>query len=102
MSESRRLAPVIGGVQAYELMQPSSREVTERYPDLHLRVWAAHDGVHILSYIQRRDAAGALQVTEVARARFMPREVTELGVVDWGRRALAAWLEDQVLPTVEQ
>jgi hypothetical protein len=80
----------------------ASRELTWRYPDLHLRVWALPDGVHILAYIQRQGATGQVQTTEVARAVFMPREVTEVGVVDWGRRALAHWLEDQELPTVEQ
>jgi hypothetical protein len=31
------------------------------------------------------------------QAVWKPSEVTELAVVDWGRRALASWLEEQLV-----
>jgi hypothetical protein len=31
------------------------------------------------------------------QAVWQPSEVTEVSVVDWGRRALASWLEEQLV-----
>ena len=95
-------AAVAAGWSAHPNLTDEALELTRRYPDLHLRVWAQPDGVHCLAYIQRCDAQGKLSRSEVARAVWRPSAVTEVSVVDWGRRALAKWLEDQVIPTVEQ
>lgn len=64
-----------------------------RHWQLHLRVWAQPDGMHVLSYIERMGADGRLEHHTVARAVWAPQSVSERAVVDWGRRALAAWLE---------
>ena len=95
-------AAVAAGWTPHPYFTRDAEALTRRYPDLHLRVWALPDGVHCLAYIQREDQHGRLVTLEVARATWMPTSVTELSVVEWGRRALSAWLERQVLPTVEQ
>ena len=95
-------AAVAAGWSPHPYFTEEAQALTWRYPDLHLRVWALPDGVHCLAYIQRRTDDGRVAVTEVARAHWMPTSVTELSVVEWGQRALAAWLARQVLSTVEQ
>ncbi len=89
-------AAAAAGWSPHPNLTAASRALTARYPDLHLRVWALPDGVHILAYIQRSDSGGRVHVTDVARAVWMPREVTELAVVDWAQRALAHWLQGQL------
>jgi hypothetical protein len=38
----------------------------------------------------------------LAQATWAPSEVTEARVVDWGRRALAAWLDEQLADVNEE
>lgn len=101
MSTKADAAAVAAGWRAHPNFTREALELTQRYPDLHLRVWALPDGIHCLAYVQRVDEGGRLAVTEVARAVWMPRAVTELSVVEWGAKALQAWLAKQVLPIVE-
>jgi hypothetical protein len=49
--------------------------------------------MHLLASLERMDDSGRLAYKQIARAVWQPSEVTERAVVDWGRRALVAWLE---------
>ncbi len=93
----REAAALAAGWKPHPRFSEAAREFTERQPQLTLRVWAELDGVHLLAQVHRVDPAGRLRVEEVARATWRPRAVTEISVVDWGRRALASWLERQLL-----
>ena len=95
-------AAVAAGWTPHPYFTPEAQALTWKYPDLHLRVWAMPDGVHCLAYIQRQAIDGHVEYTEIARAVWMPTSVTELSVVEWGQRALTAWLERQLVPPVEQ
>lgn len=78
-------------------LSPESRAATLAFPDLHLRVWCNINGVNVLAYIDSSDSKGRLCRMEIQKALFHPREVTPELVVEWGRRALARWLEDRAL-----
>ncbi len=69
----------------------------EHMPELSLRVWCELDGVHLLAYVRRLDDLGKLHVTDIAQAIWKPGQATEVSVVDWGRRALSHWLEEQLI-----
>jgi hypothetical protein len=58
-----------------------------------MRVWADPAGMHLLASLERMADDGTLSYKQIARALWQPKEVTERAVVDWGRRALVAWLE---------
>lgn len=78
-------------------LSPESRRITASFPDLHLRVWCNIKGVSVLAYIDSTDGRGIMRRMEIQKALFHPREVTPELVVEWGRRALARWLEDRAL-----
>jgi hypothetical protein len=62
-------------------------------PSLHLLVWATRDGMR-LSLVMYHSLPGARRSCTVLRdATWRPKEVSEVALVDWGRRALADWLE---------
>jgi hypothetical protein len=58
-----------------------------------MRVWADPVGMHLLASVEQVGDDGRLEYKQIARAVWQPSEVTERAVVDWGRRALVAWLE---------
>lgn len=68
------------------------------YPSLELRVYATAQGVRVSAVVWPAGRMGERHPITVAEATWQPSEVTELSVVDWGRRALARWLEEQMLP----
>jgi hypothetical protein len=74
-------------------MGAEARAIAWMYPQLNLRVWANLDGVHLHAFTEWCGHDGRLVHHEIARAVWQPGEVTERRVVDWGRRALAWWLE---------
>ena len=69
------------------------------YPELSLRVWATPEGMRIQALVYMPGERYQRALVIVQDAVWQPREVTEVSVVDWGRRALAAWLERQLLGT---
>jgi hypothetical protein len=83
------------GLSRYE----KDKRITWAFPQLSLRVYADSEGVHVFAIIQSADGKGILRTTELARAVFVPRDVTERLVVEWGARALEAWLSTQVPPS---
>lgn len=67
------------------------------WPQLRLRVWADLRGYHLLASIEQVDDRGRLRSVEVGRAHWAPTPpVSESRVVEWGYRALGAWLGEQV------
>ena len=78
-----------------ELWQEEDR-IMCAYPELAVRIYAAADGMHIRAVVYLPGPKFSRKWIEVARAVWQPREVTEVSVVDWGRRALSKWLEDQL------
>ncbi len=71
-------------------------DVCVRYPELQLRVWAEPDGVHLNAFLLAPQGGQHRNVVTLRRAVWQPSEVTEVAVVDWGRKALASWLEEQL------
>ena len=66
------------------------------YPELRMRVWAAPDGVHLLALLYMPGERYSRELITLQNAIWRPSEVTEIAVVDWGRRALAHWLAEQL------
>jgi len=67
------------------------------YPELRMRVYAAPDGVHLVALLYGPGPKFGRPFQILRRAVWQPSEVTEVAVVDWGRRALASWLEEQLV-----
>lgn len=67
-----------------------------RYPELSLRVWATPEGMRVQALVYLPGERYQRVLVIVQDAVWQPSEVTEVSVVDWGRRALARWLEDQL------
>jgi hypothetical protein len=66
-----------------------------------MRVWAAGDGIHLRALLYLPGPKLARSLIVLQSAVWQPREVTEVSVVDWGRRALARWLEEQLVSSAE-
>jgi hypothetical protein len=80
--------------RAYE----ARKQFTATHPSLHLVVYCTFEGVHLRARVDHLDEKGRLQTREIAKATWQPKEVSEGLVVQWGERALRAWLEAN-LPT---
>lgn len=50
-------------------------------------------------YHPRMDGKGRSEV--LFRHEWSPKEVTELAIVEWATRALARWLEGQLMPETD-
>lgn len=61
-----------------------------------MRVWAAADGVHLMALLYLPGPRVGRPLNVLQAAVWQPHEVTEVAVVDWGRRALASWLTEQL------
>jgi hypothetical protein len=71
------------------------------YPELRMRVWAQPDGVHLLALVYLPGEKYSRKVLTLQNAVWQPSDVTELAVVDWGRRALSHWLSEQLVSSEE-
>jgi hypothetical protein len=96
MAESREEAALKAGWRPHPLLTDRAIAFQWRYPQLHLRVWAQLDGMHVLAYVEYMGEDARLVVHDVARAVWHPKEVTEELVVEWGQRALSRWLGDRL------
>lgn len=72
---------------------PEGKALTATHPSLFLHVWCNFSGVNVIAYVDHVNAHGRLIRAEVAKATWRPSEVSERLVVEWGERALRAWLE---------
>jgi len=66
------------------------------YPELRLRVVAEPLGVRLVAVLYQPGPSVGRPVIVLRDALWQPSEVTEVAVVDWGRRALASWLSEQL------
>jgi len=76
-------------------LSPEGKAFTATHPSLYLHVWCNFSGVNVVAYVDHLSAHGRLIRVEVAKATWRPPEVSESLVVEWGERALRAWLEGQ-------
>ncbi len=97
MSSKYDAAAAAAGWKPHPRNRKENRDFMEHMPELSLRVWCELDGVHLLAYVRRLDDLGKLHVTDIAQAIWKPGQATEVSVVDWGRRALSHWLEEQLI-----
>lgn len=67
------------------------------YPELRMRVWAGPDGVHLRALLYLPGPKLARELVVLRSAVWQPSDVTPVAVVDWGRRALVSWLEEQLV-----
>lgn len=98
----REVAALAAGWRPHPSSSAANAHFTDHNWQLNLRLWCEQDGVHLCAYVYRLAPAGRLEHISIAKASWRPSEVTEVAVVDWGRRALESWLRQQVLPSVEQ
>lgn len=82
-------------------LSPEGRTFTATHPHLCLHVYCNFSGVQVIGTVDWLNEHQKLQRIEVARATFRPPEVSERLVVEWGARALAAWLGDRLVPPEE-
>lgn len=75
-----------------------ARAFTESQWQLSLSVYAQLDGWHVYARVWRMGESGRLEHIEVASTAWKGRPADARQVADWGARALAAWLA-QNLPT---
>ena len=66
------------------------------YPELQMRVWASPKGMEIRAVLWLPGPKFGRASKVVAQTTWGPSEVSEAKVVDWGRRALAAWLASEL------
>jgi len=90
--DDRTAAALAAGWRPHPRYSRENQAVRWQYPELSLRVWAELDGVHLYATLQQLDDRGVVHVESIASATWQPSDVTEAQVVDWGRRALDAWL----------
>ena len=62
-------------------------------PSLHLLVWATPDCMRLSLVIYHSKPGARRSCTILKDARWAPKEVTERALVEWGRKAMADWLE---------
>ena len=70
-------------------------------PSLLVHAVALEDGMHVVASLRRPWVGKQGEYELLFRHVWKPAEVTELAIVEWARRALARWLEDQLLPETD-
>ncbi len=87
------------GWRPHPRFSAENRAVRWRFPQLTLRIWAELDGMHVYAVVETCNEAGRIHVEQIASATWQPSDVSEARVVDWGRRALANYLEGGLKPS---
>ena len=82
-------------------LSPEGRQFRATHPSLYLHVWCNFSGVQVEAHVDWLDGQGRLQRTEIARASWRPSQVSERLVVEWGSRALSAWLARDLEPPLQ-
>jgi hypothetical protein len=90
---TRRASRVTAGFTPSSSLSAEGKHFTATHPALYLHVWCNFEGVHTEAHVDHLDSSGRLRRVEVARAVWKPPTVSERLVVEWGERALRAWLE---------
>lgn len=97
MSKSARRPPVAGWKPPASLSAEGKR-FTATHPALYMHIYCNFSGVQVVAHVDHLDPSGKLQRVEIANTSFRPPEVSERLVVEWGERALRAWLERSLVP----
>lgn len=90
----RRLS--LSEINAAIKVREAEKQRYASWPSLSLHVYANAKGVHCTARVDRLDERGRLVTTDIANATWKPPQVTETLLVEWGQRALAAWLANQL------
>lgn len=101
MPESREEAARKAGWVQHPLVSKEATASRWAKPQLSLRVWATFDLVNLLAYVEWMADDGRLVHHTISTATWRSPEVTEQSVVEWGQRALAKWLGDQLQGILE-
>lgn len=72
-----------------------------RAPRLMVYAVALADGMHVRAEVYRLRVPKGVDREVLFDHTWHPSEVTELAVVEWAQRALARWLETQLLPETD-
>lgn len=86
------LLPALEGKSRYD----RDRAIKWAFPQLSMRVYASSAGVNVYAIVEQLNERGIPTYHEIANHTWVPGEVTEALLVEWGARALAVWLETQV------
>ena len=62
-------------------------------PSLHLLIWAAPQSMRLSLVVYHSRPGQRRSCTVLRSAEWRPKEVSEAAMVEWGRKALADWLE---------
>jgi len=63
-------------------------------PSLHLLIWAAPQSMRLSLVLYHSLPGQRRSCTVLRQAEWRPQRVSEKDLVEWGRRALADWLEN--------
>lgn len=92
-SGQRESRAVAAGWSPPKSLSPEGKQFTATHPALYMHVWCNFEGVNVIAHVDHLDESGKLCRVEVAHVSWRPAEVSERLVVEWGERALRAWLE---------
>lgn len=95
-------APAQNTAHALRVMWSQQDHYACLYPELHMRVWATPEGMKAVAALWLPGPKFGRRVQILKEATWQPQEVTEKHVVEWGRRALASWLEEQLQDALKE
>lgn len=82
--------------EGWDAYRDARSKLLPRYPELTLHLFATRHGMRILAQLYHAGPMGTRLVETIADAVWQPSAVTERKVVEWGERALRAWLESRL------
>jgi hypothetical protein len=71
------------------------------FPSLMVYAHATADGMRVSAILYKPWQSRHGEFEVLFRHQWKPAEVTELSIVEWAERALARWLEGQLLPETD-
>jgi len=89
-------SPVDAPRSGWEAYKTARSQLLPMYPELTLHLFATRHGMRILAQLYHAGPMGLRLIETIADAVWQPSAVTERKVVEWGERALRAWLEQRL------
>lgn len=80
------------GLSRYE----RDKRIKWMFPQFSMRLYADSEGFHCYAIVETLNEKGVPRRQEIANVVWAPVGVTERLVVEWGARALEAWLATQM------
>lgn len=94
MADPKGSSPAAAARSALHKARQEAANQRMALPSLHLLIWPTPSAVR-LSLVIYYSRPGMRRTCKVLRqAEWNPQEVTERALIDWGQRALAAYLGD--------